>query len=131
MATPLWFASALRNPLEVGPLTAIPAAGCVCLVLGVVWGLGTRERRLWAFAWLPLGAQALVVIAGLFRGQFAGDGVMPTLAVFLLLQAIAALRLIVQLAGARGPAALLTAFSLSYALFAAFVAGMAFSDSWV
>ena len=103
---------------------------CVCLVEGFVG----HETSLWIFLLLPAASQILVVVAGFKRGAFQHDAnqLAPwIIGTFMLLQIVGAAYIVWRLKGARGPAAAIAIFTSSYALFAAFVAAMAFSDNWL
>lgn len=133
LAVPVWYSSSITSPLSAGPLTAIPAVGILSLAVGVVWGMLKRETRLVFFLLLPAASQILVVVAGFMRGAFESDS--SHLAfwtwTFMLLQIACAGYIVWRLKGARGPATALAVFTSSYALFAVFVATMAFADVWL
>lgn len=128
-ALPVWYFSTITAPFGSGVLSAIPVLGIVSLVLGVVWGVIIRRLGLMIFLLLPAASQALMVVAGFMRGSPTYS--LPILSTFLLLQIAFAGYFVVRLKGARLPAAVLTIFTASYAFFAAFVATMAFSDTWL
>ncbi len=83
------------------------------------------------FLLLPVASQVLVVVAGFMRGSLREEANQPILLAFLLLQIAVAAYFVFRLNGARLSAAALAVFTVSYALFAAFVAAMAFSDTWL
>jgi hypothetical protein len=124
---PLWYISTILDPFAVGWLTAIPAIGMLCLAAGVTWGLVKEEPSLLVFLLLPAVSQLLVVVAGFLPRSLQGSAGDPILWAFLLLEVAVAGFLVWRLKWARGPAAALAAFALSYAFFACFVAGMDFS----
>ncbi len=130
-ALPEWYFSSILAPFSAGLLTAIPALGIVGLAIGAVWGLMKRRRGLLMFLLLPAASQVLVVVAGFMRGLLRDEASQPFLLAFLLLQIVVAGFFVFHLNGARLPAAALAVFTVSYALFAAFVAAMAFSDTWL
>lgn len=130
-ALPKWYFSTILAPFSVGPLTGIPALGIVALAIGAVWGSIMRRRGLLIFLVLPAASQVLVIVAGFMRGQLAAEVHEPILLAFLLLQTGVAGYFVFRLSGARLPATALAIFTLSYALFSAFVATMAFNDSWL
>ena len=130
-ALPNWYFSALLAPFSAGILTAIPALGIVGLTIGAVWGLMKRRRGLLMFLLLSAASQVLVVVAGFMRGSLRDGADQPILLAFLLLQIVVAGFFVFRLKGARLPAAALAVFTVSYALFAAFVATMAFRDTWL
>ena len=133
-AVPSWYWSTIFAPVGAGPLSAIPAIGGLSLAIGVVVGLAKRATSLWLFLLLPAASQLFVAIAGFLRGAFQHD---PNnvagwvVCTFLLLQLVGAAYIVWRSAGARWPAAAIALFTSSYALFAAFVAGMAFADDWL
>ena len=130
-ALPIWYFSTIVHPLSAGPLTAVPALGIISLVVGLTLGLSGREPRLLLFL-IPFAfSQLFVAIAGALRGCLAGASSGPPLLLFILVQVVLVGYLIYRLAGARGAAVALAAFSLTYALFADFVASMSFSNDWL
>jgi hypothetical protein len=76
-------------------------------------------------------SQMFVAIAGALRGHLRGPSNGPPLLLFIAVQVVLVAYLVYRLGGARKSAAALAAFSLTYALFAAFVAGMSLSDDWL
>jgi hypothetical protein len=127
---PLWYLSALLVPLSGGVLTAVPAVGAVCLLAGTLIGLRARRRSLLLHL-LPFAlTEALMVAAGLLRGE-GGAYTGPALLSFLLIQAALLLYVGYRTRDARVAGALLTIFSGTYALFGASVASMAISDTWL
>lgn len=131
LALPGWYFSTILAPFSAEILTAVPAIGIVSLAIGAVWGLIKRRRGLLIFLLLPAAGQVLVVAAGFMRGSLREEVAQPILLAFLLLQIAVAGYLVFRLKGARLPAAALTVFTVSYAFFAAFVASMAFNDTWL
>lgn len=131
LSLPLWYFSTLLAPFSAGVLSAIPAMGTASLLVGAVWGLMDRRSGLLLFLILPAASQALVAVSGSMRGSFGRDDDLTFLLVFVVLQLLAATYLVFRLKGARAPATALAVFSSSYALFAAFIAGMAFTDTWL
>ena len=81
------------------------------------------------FALPFLASECFVAFAGWQRGQVPDEGWINL--GFLAAQLTLVIVLIVYAKGARGPALALSVFSLSYALFAAFVASMSFTDNWL
>ena len=134
-AVPVWYFSTLSMPFSAGPLSAIPASGAICLVIGAGWGVIKRKMNLLLFLLLIVATQVLVVVAGFLRGSLRGTTNQLTLqtllGAFLLLQIAFAGYLVWRLKGARWPAVALAIFTSSYAAFGAFVAAMAFSDDWL
>lgn len=130
-AVPQWYAATILAPFNHGILTLIPAAGIACLVIGTLLGAIKRRFDLLDFLGLPALSQVLLAGAGFMRGQVDGGTGWFVVGAFLALQLAIAAYLVVRLEGARIPALFLSLFSLSYALFASFVALMSFSDQWL
>jgi len=130
-SVPAWYFSALLKPSGAGFLSAVPALGALCFIIGTLWGILKRKPGLLIFCPLIVVSQALVVIAGFMRGSVSGGVTSFILNSFLLLQVIAAGYFVWRLKGTRGPASALAIFTSSYAAFAAFVAAMAFTDNWL
>ena len=126
---PKWYFSAIAAPFAAAYLSAGPALGTIALLVGVAWGVLKRRRELAAFVILPAASQGLMVVAGLLanRPAFAS----PAIWVFPLLQLVFGLYLIYRFEGARLPATALAVFSVTYASFATFLAGMAISGTWL
>jgi hypothetical protein len=134
LAVPVWYSSTVLSPFSGGLLSAIPALGILSLAIGVVVGIAKRQIRLLIFLLLPAASQILVVVAGFKRGAFQHDAnqlALWIIGTFMLLQIAGAAYIVWRLKGARGPAAAIAIFTSSYAVFAAFVAAMAFSDDWL
>lgn len=131
LALPEWFFSTVLMPLAAGPLTLIPAIGTVCLVVGIVLGAMKRKASLLLFLVPASLSELLVGVAGFLRGQMRGNPTDWLLGAFLIFQFLLCGYLIWQAKGARVAAAPLAVFSVSYATFAAFVAAMAFNDTWL
>jgi hypothetical protein len=133
-AVPSWYFATIVSPFSTGVLSAIPSLGILSLAIGIVVGFARRETRLLVFLLLPATTQILVAVAGLSRGALQRD---PNhlsgwiLGTFMLLQIAGAVCMVWRLGGARWPAAAIAMFTSTYALFAAFVAAMAFSDDWL
>ncbi|MFA6124138.1 hypothetical protein [Sphingomonas sp.] len=130
-ALPQWYFGMLLAPLGAGALSIIPALGACCGLAGLVLGIWHRDARLFWFTAPAVASQALIAVAGFFHGQFRGEPSDITLCLFLIAQLAAAFYLVYRLDGRRLAALLLAVFSLTYSLFAAFVAAMAFSDNWI
>jgi hypothetical protein len=132
-AVPTWYFSEITSPFSAGLLTAIPALGTLSLAIGVVLGILKRKSGLLVFLLLPAASQIFVVVAGFMRGAFRSDSNQLGLLIwtFVLLQIAGAGYIVWRLKGARGSATALAFFTSSYALFAAFIATMAFSDDWL
>jgi hypothetical protein len=130
-ALPEWYFSAVVHPLSAGLLSAVPALGTVLLAVGLALGLVARKSRLLLFL-IPFAlSQFFVAAAGVLRGQLPGtSSTLPQL-LFITVQIVLVGYLIYCVAGARGAAVALAAFSLSYAFFASFIAAMSFSNVWL
>jgi hypothetical protein len=131
LALPSWYFPSVLVPFEAGPLTGIPAIGVIFLVFGVVVGIIRPKRELLFFLIPAVLSEALVALAGAFRGRVANTASHAILLGFFVLQLLLISYLIYRTRNARVAAAALGVFSLSYAFFAMFIASMAFSDVWL
>lgn len=130
VAFPEWYFSALRTPFSGMLLFSMPAAGVVCLGLGCIAGVVSRDIRLLRFL-VPIAlSELLVAIAGSIRSKVPSSAVMLVLIFFLAIQVALNSYFVYRFKGARFASTLLLAFSLSYAVFAAFFAGMTFGENW-
>lgn len=131
LALPQWYFPAILAPFAAGPLTLIPAAGVLALLAGAAMAaLRRRREALWFL--VPAAADhILVAVAGLMRGGLDQDVSNPVLIAFLVAQLVLCGGLVWRLRKARVEAALLTVFAMTYALFAAFIASMSFTDVWL
>ena len=128
---PQWYFD-LITASDVGWYSLIPLAGTVCLGVGVVLGVIRRQPRLFLFFVPFFISQFYVALAGLLRGEIARDSSLAVATVpFLSIELLAVGILIYLLKGARPAATLIALFCVTYALFAAFVGGMAFTDEWL
>jgi len=127
-ALPKWYFSTVMHPLSADALSAVPALGTVSLADGLTLGLIGREPRLFLFL-IPFAfSQFFMAVAGVLRGELPGaSSTLPQL-FFIVVQIVLVAYLIYYVAGARGAAVVLAAFSLTYALFASFVAAMSFGN---
>jgi hypothetical protein len=131
LAAPKWYFETLLDPLGAGIFSEIPALGASACVAGLILSALRRRKGLLLFL-IPFAAsETLVAVAGALRGRIAQSPAGWIALAFPLAQAVFSLWLLWRLRGARAPAAALVIFSLSYALFTAFVAGMAFADDWI
>jgi|EndMetStandDraft_9_1072997.scaffolds.fasta_scaffold158535_2 hypothetical protein len=123
---------AILSPFKYGLATFIPAIGFLCLVAGVGVGLATRRRDFLLFLTLPIVSQAFVIISELMRGALQSPALEPVgstiVLAFLLLQVAVAGYLACRARGARLAASALAIFTVSYAFYAAFFAGMALAN---
>jgi hypothetical protein len=133
LALPQWYFSAILDPLGAGPLSAIPAFGTVCLGIGVVLGFAAGGRSLLLFLIPAAITELFVAIAGVMRGLAPYDShiLSVVLCLFVGLQVILAVYLIFALKGARLAGTALALFSITYAIFGAFIAGMSFTNDWL
>ena len=131
LALPNWFFSTIIHPFSAGPLTLVPTIGVICFCSGVILGIRNREKSLLAFILPVLLSEMLVAAAGFMRGALRGSASNPVVYGFLILQLLIAVYLVFRLRGSRVAATLLAVFSILYALFAVFIAGMSFNDTWL
>jgi hypothetical protein len=130
-ALPIWYFATIANPLGAGPLSAIPVVGTISLVAGLTLASMKGEPRFFLFL-IPFSlSQFFGAIAGALRGQLPGYSSGPLISLFIVIQVLLAAYLIYTLVGARAAALPLAVFSLTYALHAAFVASMSFSNDWL
>ena len=129
LALPTWYFSIVTAPFAASYLTAVPASGILSLFAGAGLALARREAGvLWAFVGIVL-SHGLVVIAGWFRGQFEQPGAL--LLAFIGLQFLIVGLVIALCRRSRLAGLLVGWFMATYGLFAAFIAGMAFPDTWL
>jgi hypothetical protein len=131
LALPEWYFSALMVPFSLGMLSLAPSIGALALAVGVILGFVKRTRRLLFFAVPLLLSELLVGVAGALRGNVDASQANIVLLLFLAAQVMGAGYLVYKLRGVWPAAIALAIFSVSYAFFAAFVAGMSFTDSWL
>ncbi|MDJ0760799.1 MAG: hypothetical protein QNJ19_15495 [Woeseiaceae bacterium] len=131
LGLPKWFFWNLLDPVSAGPLSLIPFVGIVCLVVGTTLGAQKRARFLWRFGLPVLASQALVAVAGYLRGALDTLQSQIVAVCFMLVILGWSLFLVYKAKGARIPALLLAAFSLSYAAYASFVSAMSLTDNWL
>ncbi len=105
--------------------------GTLGLVGGVFMGLLQRGRALFLFLLSFLLSETFVAVAGSFRGGLRGNAGLLPAGLFILAQIALIVRVVYRTKQARAASLALTVFSLSYALFALIVAGMAFADDWL
>lgn len=129
LALPAWYFGAASQLAGAGMLSLIPATGTLCLIIGLVLMI---KQKAWGSAWflIPVFVSEIFVgAAGLFRGKLNDPS--PVLLSFLVLQCVMLGYLVFRLKGGRLTAIVLSAFCLSFALEACFIASMSFSDSWL
>ena len=131
LALPSWYFPLVLSLFDGDILTAIPALGFIALLIGGGKAFLRRDSRLLLFVVPVLLSEGIVAVAGFMRGQLLAGGALVAVVVFLGIQTVLALYLIVRLRGARLAAVALSVFSLSYGAFAAFIAGMSFTDQWL
>ena len=131
-ALPLWYRSAVANPLRLGIFSLIPFIGSLALVGGVVVGILQRRPLLLIFVASPVMSECYVAAAGALRGQVRGNAGLIPASIFAAVQAAFLIWfLIYSLKGARLAASALALFCASYAFFAWFVGAMAFANDWL
>jgi hypothetical protein len=130
-ALPTWYFSTVLGPFAGGPLTAIPAFGALCLVIGVVVAYLTRQSSVWVMVVSPIASQGLVVVAGFLRGQLPDGQTNVVTYPFIAAQVVLIGFLVYRMKSARIAASLLAVFCITYALFATVVATMSFNDAWM
>ena len=127
---PMWMLSSIASPFSMGVFTLIPAVGGVCLAIGLTLAVRRRLGALWTFVTPPLVSHAFVVATGLYEPALEPAAAENVLGVFLLLQLGICLYLVHRHRTSWVPAALLAAFSLSYAFCAVPIASMTLTDTW-
>lgn len=131
LALPVWYFSAAAVAFQERWLTLIPAAGALCLMIGVIGGILMRRSRLLYFATPLVFSELIVGFSGFFRGKFKESEANTILVSFLVFEFIILIFLVYRMKGYRLPAFSLAIFSLTYAVFAALIASMSFSDKWL
>ena len=129
LAVPKWYFATLASPFGASYFSAIPAFGALSLFVGLGLAFVFRSYKLLYFFLPFLFSEALLVFAGIFRGHVQDPN--PINIPFLVAQFGILVYLVFRLKGARLPAVLLAIFSFTYALWAAFVAAMSFTDIWL
>lgn len=129
-ALPAWYFEAVLNPFAAGILTLIPAAGGLCLLLGIVIGIRRKKPCLFWFLSSLIVSQAFTALSGFYRGHFSDNIFWPILA-FAILQLLAIALSMRASITALVPALLITVFCISYALYAWFVTAMSLTDTWI
>lgn len=109
----------------------IPFVGTIGLVAGGAMGLVRRKRALLLFVFPFTVSECYVAIAGSFRGQLRGNASLLPSCIFIFVQLLLIGYFVYKSRHARIATFAFTIFSASYALFALFVGGMAFADSWL
>lgn len=94
-------------------------------------GLVRRKRALLLFVFPFTVSECYVAIAGSFRGQLRGNASLLPSCIFIFVQLLLIGYFVYKSRHARIATFAFTIFSASYALFALFVGGMAFADSWL
>ncbi len=126
---PMWYFGSLASGGHA--LEIVPWAGVVGLVLGIAWGTVKQQAPLCWFAVSPALTHVMVGIAFLFAGQMKLSPSYWVLSGFLLLQLAVLGYLVFRFKGMRIPAVSLSIFGMSYAVFAAYVGGMALTNTWL
>jgi len=135
-ALPKWFFSTITQPFSTEFLSLVPAIGVICFGSGVILGIRNRDKRLLAFILPVLLSEMLVAAAGFMLGVLRGTASGPfiygfLIYGFLIFQLLIVAYLVFKMRGSRVAATLLAVFSITYALFAVFIAGMALNDTWL
>lgn len=136
LVLPAWFARAsfafISGAGSTGWLGAVPTLGLLALVVGLGASAAVMDRRarLTWFLASPLLSEVFVAGARMFRGKVEAPTTGHATGAFLVVQLCLCLVLIANAKGARFAAMALSVFSVCYALFATFVAGMAFRGDW-
>ena len=130
-AVPVWYFAGVAHPFKSGMLSFIPFLGTVGLVAGGLSALVQRRRALLLFAFPFLLSEAYVFVAGRFEGQFRGSASLLPEWLFLITQAALIAHLVYKSRQTWLTSLALAVFSLSYALFALFIGGMAFAEDWL
>ncbi len=129
---PQWFFTSLMNPLQGGFTSIVPAVGAACFVLGALLSLFYWRRQLLLFL-VPLALSlAVIAAAGYMRGEYDNLTIIePGMVAFVVTQALLAVMFAYKSKAAWLPAIALAAFSVSHAMYAAKIATMALTDTWV
>lgn len=130
-ALPAWYFSTITHPFQAGILSLIPFVGILGLVAGVATGIVQRRRAVLLFIFPFAVSECYVAIAGWFRGQLRGNASLLPFCIFIFVQLLLIGYSVHKSRHARVAAFAFTIFSVSYALFALFVGGMAFADDWL
>lgn len=131
-ALPKWYFGSSLNPLAGGLPTGIPTSGVIALVAGlilVLWSKGGPNFT-WILASLVV-SQLYVSISGLFRGRLPSEAVDWPFGVFLLGQLTIVAMFIWRSREDRIKASLLSWFGITYASYAALIARMTLTDTWM
>ncbi|MGE0668561.1 MAG: hypothetical protein AB7O49_18555 [Sphingomonadales bacterium] len=131
LATPQWYFRSILSPFSAGVFSAIPALGIVCLLAGAALGFRYRQKRLLMCGVPFILSVSFGGVAGLLRGEVPNGWADFIMYGFLAGQLILSVWLVYFARRAWPAAALLAVFSMSYALFAAFIAYMSFTDTWL
>ena len=130
-ALPVWYFSTIAHPLQAGILSLVPFVGILGLIAGGLVGIFQRRRALFLFVFPFAVSECYVAIAGSFRGQLRGNASLVPSCVFIFVQLVLIGYFVYKSRQSRLGSFAFTIFSVSYALFALFVGGMAFADSWL
>jgi hypothetical protein len=130
-ALPVWYFSALAHPFAAGILSLLPSLGTVGLAVGLFAGFSRRTRALLLFLCPLILSEVYVAIAGFNRGRLRGNASALPLCLFFLAQIALLIYILYKTRKILSASIGLSIFSVSYALFAAFIAGMSFADDWL
>ncbi len=134
LTTLLWFCQAFFM-MFVKPsgewLLVIPFTGVLALLCGVFLWLRQGRPQLYLLLFSPAASLLMVFIAGLFRGKAGGDAATPLLVGFLAAQSVFLAYALYRYRASWMPVMLFAYGFFVYAIFSAFVAAMAFTDTWL
>lgn len=128
---PWWYFGSLVLWPGAPVLQIVPWAGVIGLCVGLAWGTVKQQAALCRLAVSPVLSHAMVGIAFLFAGQMELSISYWLTSGFLLVQLAILSFLVFRFKGMRIPAVSLSIFGMSYALFAAYVGGMALTNTWL
>ena len=130
-----WFLIAALDPRVDLPFRLGATLSIVFLVAGIVLAVRRPHRMLWWAAASALLSVGFVALGAAFQGVIPHDlpgwAATALFSAFGISQIVCLVTLVWRSSGARWAAAMLAGFCLPYALWSYFVAGMAFSDTWV
>ncbi len=117
--------------LKGDPITAVPTAGLIGLVVGIVLAIKSRRWRLVAFAAPLILSFSLAYLPDCFRGHLTDRQFDWLLGGMLLVQAVVLAYLFLRFKDARWAAFSLAVFGMCVTLMEAAGAEMAFTGMWI
>lgn len=128
-----WYLEAVfTRTFNLWPLDVIAKVGALALVVGIVLGLAYRERRLLWFLVPVASGHGFVLMSAVYANSMLRPSRSEGVTVpFLVVELVVCAYLVYRLTGSRLAASLLSAFTLSYACFAAFIAQMSLTGDWL